>query len=85
QTGFLCHLYFPLGNKYSRKRAIKIGQKNRPHLGSVYALIAAMISGNFQIRIGIENNIKKASIVCHNPYFSIDTFISSTIGLKCSI
>ena len=52
---------------------------------SVQALIAAIISGNFQIKTGIENSIKKASIVCHNPYFSIDTFISSTIGLKCSI
>lgn len=47
--------------------------------------MAEIISGSFQIRIGIENNIRKANIVCHNPYFSIDTFISSTIGLKCSI
>lgn len=49
---------------------------------SVQALIAAIISGNFQIKTGIENSIKKASIVCHNPYFSIDTFISSLMGLK---
>lgn len=32
-----------------------------------------MISGNLQIKIGTENNIRNATIVCHNPYLPMIT------------